>query len=264
MLRKRLGTPIIYLKSTMSTQDIVKEAALKGAPEGYTVVAENQERARGRMGRTFYTSKGGLYFSLLLRPTVRISEITVLPLAVGAAVAKSIEDEGLRCALKWPNDCLVNSKKVCGVLVESAIKDEALLYVIIGVGLNANIPIQGIPEWLRSEATTLQHELCRQVDLASMLNRILAYLEWLYDDLQINGPSLTLKEWMKRDILIGRTAIIEYRGKEVTVAVRGLSENGLLIVESEGRCINLNSAEATIKYWLHGCQIYSQNHKQYC
>jgi len=251
MVKKRLGTPIIYLKSTTSTQDVAKDAALRGEAEGYTVVAENLEQARGRMGRPFYTCKGGLYFSLLLRPTLRISEITVLPLAVGAAVAKSIEDEGLRCTLKWPNDCLVNSKKVCGVLVESATEGEDLLYVIVGVGLNANIPIQDMPEWLRSEATTLQHELGRPVDLPSMLNRILAYLEWLYDDLQTNGPSLTLKEWLKRDILVGRTATIEYRGKEVTVAVRGLSENGLLIVESEGRCINLNSAEATIKSWSH-------------
>jgi BirA family biotin operon repressor/biotin-[acetyl-CoA-carboxylase] ligase len=250
MLKKRLGAPIIYLKSTKSTQDVVKDAALKGAPEGYTVVAENLEQARGRMGRPFYTAKGGLYFSLLLRPNLKISEITVLPLAVGVAVAKSIEDESLGCALKWPNDCLVNSRKVCGVLVESATKGENLLYVIVGVGLNANIPIEGIPEWLRAEATTLQHELGRSIDLPSILNRILAYFEWLYDDLQTNGPPLTLNEWLKRDILRGRSVTIEYLGRELTVVVRGLSENGLLMVESKEGRINLNSAEVTIKSWL--------------
>lgn len=249
MTKRRLGTPVLYLKSTTSTQDVVKDAALKGAPEGYTVVAEHQEEARGRMGRSFYTTRGGLYFSLLLRPRLKASELTALPLALGVAVAKSIEDEGLSCALKWPNDCLVNSKKVCGVLVESVTLGEDILYAVAGVGLNANIPIQNIPKWL-NEATTLQHELGRSVDLPSMLNQILSYFEWLYDDLHSNGPSLTFKEWLKRDILIGRSVTIEYLGKPLRVVVKGLSEDGLLQVESDEGSMYLNSAEVTIKSWL--------------
>jgi len=248
MSKRRLGAPIIYLKSTTSTQDVVKDAALKGAPEGYTVVAEQQKQARGRMGRAFYTAKGGLYFSLLLRPRLKASESTTLPLALGVAVAKSIEDEGLKCALKWPNDCLVNNKKICGVLVESAIVGEDLLYAVAGVGLNANIPIENLPKWLR-EATTLQHELGRSIDLSSMLNRIISYFEELYYDLQNNGPSLTLREWLKRDILIGRSITIEYYGETLCVAVKGLSENGLLQVESNKGSMVLNSSEVTIKSW---------------
>jgi len=249
MTKKRLGTPIIYLKSTTSTQDVVIDTALKGAPEGYTVVAEQLERARGRMGRSFYTANGGLYFSLLLRPQLKASKLTTLPLALGVAVAKSVEDEGLKCALKWPNDCLVNHKKIGGVLVESAILGEDLLYAVAGVGLNVNIPIENIPEWLKVEATTLQHELGRSVDLSSLLDRIISYFEELYDDLQINGPSLTLEEWLKRDILIGRSITIEYLGMPFRVIVKGLSENGLLQVESNKGSMTLNSAEVTIKSW---------------
>lgn len=247
MTKTRLGTPIIYLKSTTSTQDVVKDAALKGSPEGYTVVAEQQEQARGRMGRSFYTARGGLYFSLLFRPRLKASELTTLPLALGVAVAKSIEAEGLRCALKWPNDCLVNYKKVCGVLVESATSGQDVLYAVAGVGLNANIPLEKMPEWLRVEATTLQHELGRSIDLSSMLIRIISHFEQLYDDLQKNGPSLTFGEWLKRDILIGRSVTMEYLGKPLCVSVMGLSENGLLRVKSNGRSLTLNSGEVTIR-----------------
>jgi BirA family biotin operon repressor/biotin-[acetyl-CoA-carboxylase] ligase len=249
MIKRKLGRPLIYLESTTSTQDVVKDAALKGVSEGYTVVAGQQEQARGRMGRSFYTAKGGLYFSLLLRPNLKASELTPLPLALGVAVAKSIEDEGLKCGLKWPNDCLINYKKVGGVLVESAIIDEKPLYAVAGVGLNANIPLQNLPEWLRAKATTLQNELGRPVDLQLMLDRILSYFEWLYDELQANGPSLIIKEWLKYDVLIGRSITIDYIGKPLVAVVKGLSKNGLLLVETDKGSITLNSAEATINCW---------------
>ncbi len=242
----KLGKLMICLESTASTQDVVRDAALKGMQEGFTVVAKQLESARGRIGRTFYTTKGGLYFSLLLRPRLKYSEIQALPLALGVAVAKSIEEEGLKCALKWPNDCLVNLKKVGGVLIESEGVGDNLLYAVAGVGLNANISLQQLPEALRSEATTLQHELGRPVSLQHLLQRILAHFELLYEDLQQEGPALTIKEWSKLDLLTGKTVKIEQLGRVFEARVKGVSNEGLLIVECEQGLVKVSSAESTI------------------
>ncbi|MEM1993932.1 MAG: biotin--[acetyl-CoA-carboxylase] ligase [Nitrososphaerales archaeon] len=243
---KRLGKPIIYLEWATSTQDVVREAALKGMQEGFTVVAERLEHARGRMGRPFYTTKGGLYFSILLRPRLRYSQLSTLPLALGVAVAKSIEEEGLKCALKWPNDCIINSKKVCGILVESESVGDNLLYAIAGVGLNANIPLQQLPEALRSEATTIQHELKRQINLTDMLQRILSHFEYLYDNLQQEGSTLIIKEWSERDILSGKLVKIEKLDRVFEARVKGVSNEGLLIVEYEQGLVEMSSADIKI------------------
>lgn len=246
-MAKRLGKPIIYLESTTSTQDVVKEAALKGMPEGFTVVAEQLKCARGRMGRTFYTTKGGLYFSLLLRPKIKYPQLSLLSLALGVAVAKSIEEEGLACTLKWPNDCLINSRKVCGILVESESAGDEVLYVVAGVGLNANIPLQQFPEELRSEATTLQHELGRPVHLINILHRILTHFERLYEDLQHRDSTLTIKEWSKRDFLLGKRVKVEQNGRVFEAVVKGVTNEGLLLVESEKGVVSLNAAAFNIR-----------------
>lgn len=251
----RLGKPVLYVRSITSTQDVVRDAALRGAPEGFLVVAEQLECARGRMGRPFYTARGGLYFSLLLRPKMKVSELQVLPLALGVAVAESIEEEGIKCGLKWPNDCLINSKKVCGVLLESTTVDEYPLYVVAGVGLNANIPIQQLPVSLRSEATTLLYELGRPVDLGDMLHRILAHFEWLYDDLTCNGPATTIEEWSKRDLLLGKIVRIEHLGKVFDAQVKGVTNEGLLIVQGEGGLMKMSSADITVSLTKQGNPI---------
>ncbi len=243
---KNLGRPLLLLEVAESTQDIVREAALRGMREGFTVVAERLTKARGRLGRSFYAAKGGLYFSLLLKPGLKARSSPIISLAAGVAVAKSIEDLGLGCWLKWPNDCLTRSRKVCGILLESASIGDEVLYLILGVGLNANIPLEDLPEDIRDEATTLMHELRRPVQLPKVLNSILTYFEELYEEIQRGHRLRLLKEWSQRDILSGKNVEVEHLGERVRVLVKGVSEEGALLVEHGGDLLELSAADSIL------------------
>ena len=144
-----------------STQDVARKYAEDGRE--VVVVAEEQTGGRGRLGRKWFSPRGGLWFSVVLR---RIeTPVTLVCLAAGLAVAEAVEElTGLKPCLKWPNDVLINGRKVCGVLVEGKFTGEKLSYLIVGVGLNVNIPLDSFPPSIRGKATSLLNELGAKVN----------------------------------------------------------------------------------------------------
>lgn len=162
-----------------STNAVALEAARAGEAEGLIVVAEKQTAGRGRRGRSFFSPAGsGLYMSLLLRPTIAPERAVLLTAAAATAVCGALEAVcGVSASIKWVNDVLVDGKKVCGILVESAAGPDGLEYAVVGIGVNLAEPEGGFPEELRGIAGAVSGGAERRGELVS---EILARLMRLY------------------------------------------------------------------------------------
>jgi BirA family biotin operon repressor/biotin-[acetyl-CoA-carboxylase] ligase len=160
-----------------STNDVAREMALRGAPEGTAVVAEEQTAGRGTKGRSWHSPRGkGLYVSLVLRPEA--AEITLLPLAAGLAAREAVErSHGLSARLRWPNDILWEGKKLGGILCESGFLGNRPEYVILGVGLNVDHDLDDFPEDIRALAVSVRMAARRPADGGELLRCLLPELE---------------------------------------------------------------------------------------
>ena len=153
---KALGRPLLVYDSVGSTSDVAKTFALEGHPEGLAVLAEDQTGGRGRRGRRWESARGqGVYLSVLLRPKISERDVGLLAVLAGVATACALEQAGLKgVALKWPNDVLVNGKKIAGVLVEPRLGRNRIDFAVVGIGINVS---QWVNDWslaVRKTATS--------------------------------------------------------------------------------------------------------------
>lgn len=179
LLEGVFGRPYHYYRTLRSTNDTAKELAHSGSPEGTVVVAEEQTAGRGRRGRSWYSPPGGLWFSLVLRPPVPPAEVNSLPLLLSLAVARGIEASiKILPGLKWPNDLLLEGRKIGGILTETSAEAEQVHYAVAGIGLNVNIAsfAPDIEKTATSLKTYTGSEICR----ARLLSKILIAIENLY------------------------------------------------------------------------------------
>ena len=137
---------IIRYKRISSTNTTAKTLAEKRAAEWTVVTAEVQTQGRGRSGRSWKSPKGGLWFSPIIRPKIPIDRIPLLQFWVANALRKGIEEVyGVQSEVKWPNDLVVNWKKLAGILIETKISGPELIYAVVGVGLNVNLTAEELP-----------------------------------------------------------------------------------------------------------------------
>jgi len=162
-----LGKPVHAFASVSSTMDMAHALAAEGAPEGTLIWAARQEKGRGRLGRTWVSPEGGVYLSLILRPKRPTTEISQLSLVAGLSVAQAVQAvTSLMPSIRWPNDLLVNDRKLCGILVEAEQGS-----VLIGIGINVSTPIAALPPEATSilaaglpcDAYLLTGEICRRL-----------------------------------------------------------------------------------------------------
>jgi len=173
-----IGQNLFCYDSISSTMDGAREHALKHAPEGTAVFAEQQTQGRGRLKREWLTRPGNIAVSIILYPPK--SYLNSLIMLSSLAVKQSIEaTTGLSCRLKWPNDVLINGKKVCGILIETKTQINRMEYAIIGIGINVNLSIAAHPE-IQNTATSLVDELKQPVDRIIFLRRLFREMEELY------------------------------------------------------------------------------------
>lgn len=238
------GREIITLDSVDSTQNFIKDLAEKGAAEGTLVIALEQRAGRGRMGRRWCSPKGGLWFSILLRPPFLPKEIYKLTLLFGVAVATSLKNYGLNPSLKWPNDVLIDQKKVCGILLEGSIEADKVNYVIVGVGLNANFPISSLPEEIRVNSTSLYEVLNKKIDRAELLCEILKNSETLYLNAIKEGFLSIISLWKSFSSMLGKTVEVKISNESI---IRGIAididEDGSLILDVNGNLKKIYSGD---------------------
>lgn len=247
---KRLGQKVSYFASVPSTQAIAHELAQAGEPEGHVVVADEQTSGRGRLGRNWSSAAGtSISMSLLLRPTLAPENVPPLTLVAAVAVTRAIEKvTGLDADIKWPNDILLNGKKIVGILTEMQSEPGLANVVILGIGINANQTDEELIHDNRNQSTSLATEKGQLINRAELLANILEEFEWLYETYLTHGFGEIKLLWEARSISIGLD--IEAKSIHGTVSGRsvGISEEGALLLEdTQGTIHKVYSADVKSK-----------------
>ena len=239
-----IGQRVIYYPSLTSTMEVARREAQLGAVDGTVVIADEQIAGRGRIKRAWLSPKGNIALSVILYPSVVY--LPSLIMLASLAVVHSIETvTGLKSQVKWPNDVLVNGKKVCGILLESGVRGNIVDFAIIGIGINVNLRLSDFPEIL-STATSLSNELGRDVSRLSVIQRLLVEIERLYLALKAGGS--IYEEWQDSLVTLGRRVRVKsgetiYEGVAESVARDG----SLLLRHSDGSLTKIVAGDATLR-----------------
>lgn len=213
-----------------STQTKLKELAEKGADEGIILVADEQTDAYGRMKRTWYSSNGGLWFSMLLKPQIAPDEVSKLAIIISIIIKRVLENKyKVKSLIKWPNDILCENRKIAGILIEMSAEYDIVNRVIIGIGININ---NILPDNLKEDSIALKDILKEHVSRAEFLAEFLKEFDTLYKNFKKYGLQKILQEYNQSAAFINKIIKIE-RGYDIIVGVhRGINSAGRLIVET--------------------------------
>lgn len=246
---KWFGNRILYFDSIDSTNNELKRQAETQVCHGLLAVAEEQTAGRGRRGHAWVSPPGtGIWFSFLLKPEISPDKASMLTLVAAMAVAKAIsETTGLVSQIKWPNDIVVNKKKVCGMLTELSAEMTQVNYVVIGIGINANN--KEFPDEIKETATSLYIEAGRPVKRAAVIEAVGRYFEQYYDAFIKTGDlSLIMNEY--NDMLVNagnQVRIISGDSEEIYTAI-GINPQGELVVRDEdGNIKDIRSGEVSVR-----------------
>jgi BirA family biotin operon repressor/biotin-[acetyl-CoA-carboxylase] ligase len=211
---KYIGKEIHHFDTIDSTQDLAVRLAERNAHEGTIIIAEKQKKGRGRIGRQWSAPEGGIWLSLILRPKMPTAESTILPLAAALAVCDAIRYEcDVDAKVKWPNDILIRGKKVAGILVEMSCEADRINYVVIGIGINANVNIRKIIGIAKRTpgyygATSLMKETGDRIDRISLVRSLLTKLEEIHLTLEARRTEPVIQAWKERSDMMGSNVTV--------------------------------------------------------
>lgn len=243
------GQRLKLLDVTTSTQEEMRLLAEKGAPSGSLVISEEQTSGRGRQGRKWLSPSGkGIWMSLLLRPELPLSCAPQLTLLCAVAVCRAIRAvTGVNTGIKWPNDLLVEGRKVCGILIESVGEDELIRYCVAGIGIDVNLENEDYPEDLKGLASSLKIESGRDCDRALLIGAVMNELEKLYELYIEQGFTPIGHLWEALSITIGKKITVKTARGDIQGTAEGLDPSGALILKSDdGQRINIFSGEVQL------------------
>jgi BirA family biotin operon repressor/biotin-[acetyl-CoA-carboxylase] ligase len=230
----KLVPKILRFDSLPSTNLEAARRAIEGAAEGLCVVASEQTAGRGRLQRQWLSPKGaGLYFSVVLRPRIHPSSWPLITLAAALAVHDALlEAYSLKTDIKWPNDVLSNSRKLCGILAETV--DTTLGRALV-LGIGINLTGSAFPPEVEEIATSVEEETGQGADLEIILRSLIIALERRYKMVQsIRGGEEILREWSVRSSYASGKRIRVANGQEILEGTtRGLESDGALRVETD-------------------------------
>jgi BirA family transcriptional regulator, biotin operon repressor / biotin---[acetyl-CoA-carboxylase] ligase len=224
---------VLRHESLPSTNNEVTRLALEGAEEGLAIVADEQTAGRGRLQRTWSSPKGaGLYFSILLRPTLAADRWPLITFVAALATSDALREAAdVQTDIKWPNDLLAGERKICGILAE-AIETSMVRAVVVGIGIN--LTNDAFPRELVTVATSVAHESGRQPERESILAALLrALARWYSLLLEHEGAEKIVAAWSSRSSYASGKLVQVTNGDEVWRGVtRGVENDGALRLET--------------------------------
>lgn len=225
------GKRYVYMDTTESTNLEARRLAQQGAEEGTVVVTEEQAAGRGRLSRGWYSPFGkGLWFSLILRPDFAPVEAPKCTLMAAVALTKAFHKMGLTDAgIKWPNDILVNGRKLVGILTEMSGSMEEISYIVMGIGVNVKTKQEELPEELKLIATSLTMEGI-DIERTEAFKIILESLEHQYYEVLDSGFEETLNEWRQLSVTLGEEIEVRAPGNTYEGVATDIDEDGNLLV----------------------------------
>ena len=243
MITKRYHFEIID-----STNKKAKEYAQEGALHGTLITADAQQTGIGRRGRSWSSEKDtGIYMSMLLRPKIETEKASMLTLVAALAVEKAME-ELLVCQpmIKWPNDIVLNKKKVCGILTEMALKGTEIDYVVIGIGINVNN--KTFPEEILTTASSLSLELGVEIDRELLISEVWKKFDVYYQQFLETKDFMFLKEAYE-SVLVNKeenVKVLDPLGEYMGIA-KGITNTGELIVDTDGELRYVSGGEVSVR-----------------
>jgi BirA family transcriptional regulator, biotin operon repressor / biotin---[acetyl-CoA-carboxylase] ligase len=239
-----IGQNILYYPVTTSTNDIARQQALARCPEGTAVIAERQTSGRGRLKREWVTPQGNIAVSVVLYPARK--DLPFLTMLAALAVQYCIrKTTGLKCELKWPNDVLINGKKVCGILLESRAAANTVDYAIIGIGINVNMKLADYPE-ISAIATSLADKTGNEVSRTALLQNLFSEMEKLY--LRLRAGESILAEWRENLVTMGKQIHVRAGDDIFEGIAESVAEDGSLMLRcADGRLMQFMAGDVTLK-----------------
>ena len=225
---KIIGKKIYSYETTDSTMDVAHRLAQSGSREGTVIFSEGQSKGRGRMGREWLSPKGkGIYLSLILRPDVSPADAPKITLMSAVAVANTIRKAThLGALIKWPNDILINNRKVCGILTEMSAEINTVKYIVLGIGINVNTAKADLPK----EATSLKAEVGESVARVELTQELLRELEHQYSIFKEKGFKTIIEKWRGLSHTLGEEVKIVCQNKKIEGMAVDLDMSGALVV----------------------------------
>ena len=250
LVTDRVGFQIYLFGEVSSTNDVLRHLATAAAADGTVVLAESQTMGRGRLGKPWFSPPGvNLYASILLRPAIEPVVVPAYAFIASLAVTEAIWVEGGPASIKWPNDVLVEDRKVGGTLVTYATAGDRVGYVILGVGVNLNVDRATLRSGLgptAPDATSVREAVGHPVDRNAFTAALLNFVEKWDDEYRWHGAVPILAALRERDALRGRTVRVVGSGDACCGTARGVTDRGRLIVEGlDGVHHEVTSGEVT-------------------
>ena len=236
-----IGKDVFYFKSISSTNIYAKQIADKGIKEGVVIVADIQTHGRGRKNRAWLSPFGGLWFSVVLRPKIHPERGMFVTMVASIAIVQAIKEiTGLKPVIKWPNDILINGKKICGILTEIDFKKNTINYAIVGIGINVNNEIN---DEIKKIASSISIENGSVISRTKFLKYILKYFDVNYKKLIIDDFKTIKKLWSSYAKIIGKAVEIKDNGTTVSGIISDIDENGYLILRNKNNIHRIFNGE---------------------
>ncbi len=246
---KLIGHKLYYFPEIGSTNDEAFRLGQEGAPEGTVVIADSQIKGRGRMQRIWHSPAGSnIYTSLILRPHLKAAVAPQISLVAGVAVAETLTQYCPdKIELKWPNDVLVNGKKICGILAQMKTAAEEVDFVVVGIGINVNIGKNQFPADISDIATSLSLETGKEISRQDLIINLYENFAKWYKKLLQNGFAAIKEKWLKMAPMIGQNVQIMFLNEKVIGEAVDLDDDGsLIILTAKNEKLNISAGDATI------------------
>jgi BirA family biotin operon repressor/biotin-[acetyl-CoA-carboxylase] ligase len=231
-----VGSNIVYRDEVDSTNALAFKLALAGENEGCCVIAERQEKGKGRLGRKWFSPTGkNLYLSLILKPPIHPSRVYPITFISCLAVVDTVADAtGLPAELKWPNDVLIHGKKICGTLLEISTEADMVRFVVIGIGFNVNVAEADMDREIAAKATSLFMESKKMYERAPLCGMLLNNLERYYRVFMEKGEREICRIWEERAKIRGRHLEITQMGETYRGTAEGIDRDGAILLNIGG------------------------------
>jgi BirA family transcriptional regulator, biotin operon repressor / biotin---[acetyl-CoA-carboxylase] ligase len=239
-----IGRDLRFFSEVRSTNDTAKSIA-NACGDGTVVLAETQTEGRGRLSRFWASPSGGVWISLVLKPQIALAKVYWINMVISVAISKALlELYGIEAGIKWPNDLLINEKKVCGILTEINAEMDKLEYAVVGLGINANVEVSIFPDqW---NATSLSFELGYDVSRNELVQQLINEIDFVYTKMNIKE---LYKEWCRKSSTLGKYVRVYTSSGNLEGKAIALSEDGALCLRTRegdirvlaGDCIHLRT-----------------------
>jgi len=247
-LRGDIGREIFFHETIGSTNTVASEIAAKTV-EGAVVLADTQSKGKGRLGRCWVSPPGvNIYMSIILRPDISPRDATLITIMSSVACAKALRKvAGLNVTIKWPNDLIIQNKKLCGILTELKTERNKIIFAVAGIGINVNADINEFPEDVKYIATSLKNETGIVYSRTEIAAEILNQIDRWYKTMKVMGRDALLSEWKRLSSTLGREVMVVTGQGTLTGFALDLDSEGMLMIKlTSGEVKRISSGDVTI------------------